>query len=315
MENSKTSRLLKLILYLTTSYPKTKDECTDFLGIKDATFYNYCNQLKEIGFDLNQKNGSYFINPNHNNVLQNLLFFSDEEAFVLSEAINNLNTKLPAIASLKHRLLNFLNHDKTVDTYLQKHKNELVQQLVTAIRSKKQVLLLNYSSGNSQTIKNRWVEPFEFKDDFNLLWAFDLEAKKNRQFKTCRIQDVTSMNLSWEFEKEHHALPVDVFRNTGLLNKSVKFIMRLRARNLLIEEYPLTKKHLKNLPDNLFLFETKVAKYEGPARFILGVFDDILMVEDDDFKKFLKKKINKIKNIFSDSTNSGVEGGRFEDKL
>lgn len=187
MENSKTSRLLKLILYLTTSYPKTKDECTDFLGIKNATFYNYCNQLKEIGFDLNQKNGSYFINPNHNNVLQNLLFFSDEEAFVLSEAINNLNTKLPAIASLKHRLLNFLNHDKTVDTYLQKHKNELVQQLVTAIRSKKQVLLVNYSSGNSQTIKNRWVEPFEFKDDFNLLWAFDLEAKKNRQFKTCRI--------------------------------------------------------------------------------------------------------------------------------
>jgi len=58
---TKTHRILRLILYLSNSYPKTKDECAEFLQIKDSAFYNYRNVLLETGFNLKQKDGRYWI--------------------------------------------------------------------------------------------------------------------------------------------------------------------------------------------------------------------------------------------------------------
>ena len=89
------------------------------------------------------------------------------------------------------KLVSFLNQDKAIESYIHKEKSAIVQFLRKAMQTKKQILLLNYSSGNSQTVRNRMVEPFEFKDDFNLVWAFDTGLKMNRQFKICRIEDIS----------------------------------------------------------------------------------------------------------------------------
>lgn len=94
------------------------------------------------------------------------------------------------------------------------------------------------------------VEPFEFRDDFNLVWAFDSLLKQNRQFKVCRIEDVKETLIPWENERFHHSKPVDVFRNTGDLNKQIELRMNLKARNLLIEEYPLSERYLERLGTN-----------------------------------------------------------------
>ncbi len=58
---TRTHRFLRLISFLSGSYPKTKDECTSFLGIKDSAFYNYRNVLLDSGFDVRQKDGKYWI--------------------------------------------------------------------------------------------------------------------------------------------------------------------------------------------------------------------------------------------------------------
>jgi predicted DNA-binding transcriptional regulator YafY len=173
-----------------------------------------------------------------------------------------------------------------------------VQSLRKAIVAKKQILLLNYSSGNSQTVRNRMVEPFEFKDDFNLVWAYDTGLKKNRQFKICRIEDISETPFSWEYERMHRSLPIDIFRNTGELSKQVEFRLNLRAKNLLTEEYPLSAKCITQKSANQFVFKTLVAKYEGPGRFVLGIAEDIQLIGDEGFQDFLKLKIKKCGNIF-----------------
>ncbi len=297
--NTKTHRILRLILFLSNSYQKTKDECCTFLGIKDSAFYNYCNVLKETGFDLCQKDGKYWIDykDKDHQVLRNVLHFSEEETYLLSQTINLLEGKQGCTARLNQKLTSFLNQDKAIEAYIHKEKSVIVQSLRKAWQEKKQILLINYASGNSQTVKNRMVEPFEFKDDFNLIWAFDTTLKQNRQFKICRIEDIRETLLPWEYERSHRSKPVDIFRNTGDLDKQVEFGLSLRAKNLLVEEYPLSERFLTKINNKLFEFKAPVAKYEGPGRFVMGLAEDIHPEGDEGFLKFIKLKINKCKHF------------------
>lgn len=295
--DTKTHRILRFILFLSNSYPKSKDECIAFLGVGDTAFYSYCNTLKETGFDLHQKDGKYWLEYTDQDfqVLRNVFHFSEEEAYLLSRTIDAIEVKQADALRLKQKLTAFLNQDKVIESYIRKEKSDIVCSLRKAQQQRKQILLVNYASGNSQTVKNRMVEPFEFKDDFNLVWAFDTMLKQNRQFKVCRIEDVQETLIPWRNEQSHHSKPVDVFRNTGDLNKQIELRMNLKARNLLIEEYPLSERHLDRTGNNQYRLTIQVAKYEGPGRFVMGLIDDIQVVGDDGFLEYLKTKIKKIR--------------------
>ena len=311
---TKTHRILRLILFLSGSYPKTKEECLSFLEIKSAAFYTYCNLLKDVGFGLQQKDGKYRIDyqKKDHHILSDLLHFTEEEAWLLSSCIDTLEEKPGCAVKLKQKLVSFLNHDKAIDAYLHKEKSVIVQALRIAQQSKKQILLINYASGNSQTVRNRMVEPFEFKDDFNLVWAYDTLLRQNRQFKICRIEDVSETSFPWEHECSHRSLPVDIFRNTGELDKQIEFQLNLRAKNLLTEEYPLSAKYINTISPNQFLFKALVAKYEGPGRFVLGIAEDIQLIGDEGFRQFLQIKMDNYQHFFSRSGNAGVGSTNFE---
>ncbi len=300
VRENKSFRLLRLLLFLLGSYPKTKKECMNFLKIQSSAFHNYLIELRSIGFNLLQKDGKYWVEPENKagQLLSNLLHFTEEEAYVLAKSIDSVEGHSLSAQKLKQKLVAFLNLELAVEAYLKEEKSIVVSAINSAVKNKKQIVFMNYASGNSQTVRNRRVEPFEFKDDFNLVWAFDTELQLNRQFKICRMEDVVETPFSWKHERLHHSQPVDVFRNTGKLNKQVEFNLNLRACNLLIEEYPLAEKHIIESSENQFHFKVPVAKYEGPARFVLGIADDVTLTGDDGFLGFVKEKIKKSKILF-----------------
>ena len=86
-------------------------------------------------------------------------------------------------------------------------------------------------------------------------------------------------------------MPVDIFRNTGELTKEIIIEMNLRARNLLIEEYPLSEKNLEEKECKWFLLKVNVAKYEGPGRFCMGLPEDTEVMGDEGFREYLRKKL------------------------
>lgn len=290
---TKTHRILRLILFLSNAYPKSKEECKEYLGIRDSAFYNYRNTLLDTGFDVQQKEGRYWIQypeQDDHQILKNVLHFSEEESYLLSKAIDLLEERPVSSKRLKQKLTSFLNQDKVVERYIEKEKSALVSLLHRARRDKKQVLLLKYKSGNSLTVKNRLVEPFEFNDGFNLFWAFDTGLNQNRQFKLCRLEDIEETSLDWEHERSHRTKPVDIFRNTGDLDKVIEIDMNLKARNLITEEYPLSERYISGIGPNSYTLKVKVSKYEGPGRFVMGLWEDVKIVGDSGFKEFLKKK-------------------------
>jgi len=310
-DDTKAQRVLRLILFLSNGYPRTKEECNEFLDIRDTAFYSYCNLVKETGFDLRQKNGRYWIDCSvpDSRVLWNILHFSEEELFLLSRSIDVLECGSAISAGLRSKLVSFLNHDKAIENYIIKKKSDKILTLQKAINSRKQVLLLNYSSGNSGTVRNRLAEPFEFKDDFNLVWAFDVDLKQNRQFMVSRAEDVAETPFYWEFEHLHRSKPVDIFRNTGDLDKEIDIVLNVRARNLLIEEYPLSSRYIERKSENRFRLKVMVTKYEGPGRFVLGLSDDIEVVGGEGFKYYItKKKRKKIRLRETRSESDEIQG-------
>jgi hypothetical protein len=125
-----------------------------------------------------------------------------------------------------------------------------------------------------------------------MVWAFDVALKQNRQFKICRIGDIVESPIDWQHSRQHRSLPVDIFRNTGELDKQVEFRLNLRAKNLLVEEYPLSEKYLVATEKNHFVLHAPVAKYEGPGRFVLGIAEDIQLIGDIGFREYLRKKVS-----------------------
>ncbi len=59
-----------------------------------------------------------------------------------------------------------------------------------------------------------------------------------------------------------------------------------------IEIYILrTGKYPKTENDNHFIFGTEVCSYEGVGRFVMGLPDELEILETEDFKNHLKEKL------------------------
>ena len=81
--------------------------------------------------------------------------------------------------------------------------------------------------------------------------------------------------------------------------KHVKLKLGLRSANLLIEEFPLATKHLQKLPNNEWLLDIDVCSYDGVGRFVMGLLDDIEIIDSQEFEQHIAEILNKMKNKFS----------------
>ena len=72
----------------------------------------------------------------------------------------------------------------------------------------------------------------------------------------------------------------------------IRLKLGLRASSLLLEEFPLAEKEMSKISDNEYILEINVCSYEGVGRFVLGLLDDIEVIESEEFREFLKKRIS-----------------------
>ena len=73
----------------------------------------------------------------------------------------------------------------------------------------------------------------------------------------------------------------------------IRLKLGILAHNLLIEEYPLAEQHITPLPNGGWLFEANVASYVGIARFVVGLLDDIEIVDTPELEQYLSNYITR----------------------
>ncbi len=295
MDQPKVERMLRLMMMLTANSRYSIDELADKLDTSPRTIYRYIDTFKEAGFVVSKKGDCFRLDKKSRYFkdISQLVHFTEEEAYILNSAIESIDPTNVIKQNLKAKLASVYDFKMLAECVVKGDNAKNVNSLVEAIEEKKQVILHNYTSAHSGSVSDRLVEPLSFTTNYIQIWAYEVSSGKNKLFKVSRIGSVEILGNGWEYEKEHKEGLMDIFRMNSFEKIPVKLKLGLRAASLLVEEYPLGEKFLSPVPDNAnhFILDTWVCGYEGIGRFVLGLLDDVEILEGDGLKEFLKERI------------------------
>lgn len=288
MDQPKIERMLRLMQLLSGNKIYTLDELSDTLDLSRRSLFRYFDTFKNAGFVVQCiGEGRYrmtTLNKEYTDLSQ-LVYFSEEEAIVVSHLIENLDGTNALKAGLKQKLAAVYDSTSISDYIENKGKSEVVETLANAVKSKHQVALKDYSSAHSGKSKDYIVEPYKFTKGYVDIIAYDIEAELNKVFKISRINSVKMLE-PWKFEDRHEEQPIDSFRMSGSPVEHVKLKLTLRAKNLLTEEFPITSIEVTQVKRSWF-WEGDVNALEGIGRFVLGLPHEVSVEEGPKLKAWL----------------------------
>lgn len=295
MDQPKIERMLRLMKMMSGNINYTVEELGEKLGISYRSIYRYIDTFKASGFVVEklQKN-VYKLGkmPRSYVDMKNLIYFSEEEAYIVDSLINSLDETNTLKTDLKKKLSAVYNFTTMISYVQKKDIAERVEALGKAIRGKKKVVLKAYESANSKEVSDRHVEPFAFTTNCIDIWGFDTEKQENRIFKISRIGDVEILEDEWDNEEKHERSKTDCFRMSGYEQTPVRLELGIQAKNLLLEEYPLAEKDLKR-EGKKWTLETMVSDMAGVGRFVIGLAHDIKVVDSPALTEYIKEFVSK----------------------
>lgn len=300
MEHTGLERIVRLIGLLIGNR-RTTSQLAELLDCDLRTIQRYVTLLKHTGFIVEYyTRGVPFLNARRGRLkdISALAHFSDEEACILHRAIDSIDGTNLLKQNLKKKLYSIYNFPEMADIIVKPHMGETVKRLLDAITQERCVVFRNYRSANSNTVSDRLVEPYQFTTNYQQVWCYEESRQSCKLFAVSRIGEVEPLHQRWKHKKLHQQVNVDVFRNSG--SKPVGMValqLNIRAASLLCEEYPLAENYMNDNGNGYSIFEMQVYRYEGPARFVLGLFDNITVLGDIMFIQFLRDKIVEIQDF------------------
>lgn len=294
MEQPRVERTLRLMRYMSGNAYLTVEQLAKRLETSTRSIYRYIDTFKMCGFAVEKIADSMYrlvSMPTGYKDLKNLVYFSEEEARVLTNLIESLDETNTLKSNLYQKLCAVCD-TKSLQEYSGTGKNAAnVQALGNAKADHKKVVLREYASSSSSTVRDRIVEPFEFTNNHIDVWCYDCEKKDVRLFKIARIGWVDILPEEWSNEDKHIKGYLDAFRMQGKTQTHVRLEMTLRAKNLLCEEFPLAIPDVKE-EDGRFIFDSMVSRMEGVGRFVIGLAKDIKIIDSPELSEYVHNYIS-----------------------
>ena len=286
--------MLRLMKMLTANVEYSVDDLAARLDMSRRTIYRYIDTFREAGFVV-KKSGNCIrldkASPHFKDISQ-LVHFTEEEAVILRRAIESIDDTNLLKQNLKHKLYSVYDSRTLADTVVKGRNAGNVHAIIDAIENRRQVVLRDYQS--SKTRRDRRVEPFSFTTNYVNIWCFDIESQQCKIFKTARIGSVEATDTEWQYEDAHKEGFIDIFRMIGEHRTRVRLKLGRLAHNLLIEEYPLSEKFITPHPDGQhWTLDTEVADMQGVGRFVIGLLDDICIIDSPQLAAYIAEYLQK----------------------
>lgn len=286
---------------MTSSNRYTVEELAERLDTSYRSIYRYIDTFKEVGFVVHKEEGGVYRLGKESRYFKDisqLIHFTDEEAHIVNQLIGGLDDTNMLKQNLRRKLSSVYNCTSLANSIVKGKNAENVNRIVEAIEERRQVVLHDYSSSHTGSKRDRTVEPISFTTNYVQIWCYDLADGKTKLFNTARIGEVEVLDSTIEHEAEHRCGYIDIFRNMGFDEKRVRLRLGVMSHNLLLEEYPLSERDLTQEDETHWLLDTKVCNYAGIGRFVMGLADDIEVVDSPDFVAFLRKKAEVLHSKF-----------------
>lgn len=293
MRNDRLSRELDLLLMLASTDDYTVDEICRETGFSRRTFYYDLECLRENGFDIFKRNNCYHIDQRSPflNRLLHLLQFNEEEAVTLRKLIELARVNNPIVHGIRHKLDRFYDFSILSDMALRQKAAAIVSTLYDAIKEKHVVKICGYSSPHSQSVSDRYVEPYKLMNNNNDVRCYEIATASCKTFRVSRMEHVEKLDLLWSAEDQHRQIYTDLFMFSGEERYPVKLRLGRLAYNVFMEEHPDVAPHMQPDGDNHWRLQLEVCDYRGIGRFILGLFQDIEILGDSRFQQYIRDTI------------------------
>ena len=290
MDHGRIVRLLKLMELLTSNVDYTIQELMERLETSRRSIFRYLDSFKSAGFTMKKKGNNIhklLTHSCHKIELSQLIHLSEEEAYLLHNLLGALTTDCQVAINLEKKLTALFDATSVTEIIGNKVIGENIMRLRQAIDEKKQVTLVRYESGNTMSITDRLVEPIRFSTNYADVYAYEVSTGITKVFKISRINQVEVSLTDWQYEEKHEKIETDCFRMAGKEDIPVTLKMTLKAKNLLIEEYPLSSKYIF-FDGEHWWFKGNVKDLAGVGRFVIGLADQINIIDSPALVYYLK---------------------------
>ena len=288
-------RLLRLILMLAGNTSYNASELAERLDMGSRNIYYYLEHLRQSEMiDLVRCDGNYRIDRQSPffDALRERIHLTPDEAVALLRLMRTSgadmnNTLLRRIAA---KLARQTDTQVLADTPVEQHTAHCQATLYHAIEQHLCVVIKGYRSVNSNTTRNRRVEPFAFLPGNEEVRCYEAESGACRTFRISRMEDVQLMDVYWEYEERHSTLFTDMFHFSSNELHHVVMTLGRNAHQMLLEECPTAQSFMQQQSDSQWLLDAQLCSYKAIARFTLGLMDDIQPLGDDDFLRYLRQR-------------------------
>lgn len=291
MDQPKIERVLRLMKMMTSGNRYTVEELAERLDTSYRSIYRYIDTFKEVGFVVHKEEGGVYRLGKESSYFKDisqLIHFTDEEAHIVNQLIGALDDTNLLKQNLRRKLSSIYNCTSLANSIVKGKNAENVNRLIEAIDEHRQVVLHGYASSHTASRRDRLVEPVAFTTNYVQIWCYDTSDGKTKLFNTARIGSVELLEQEWQHQAEHRCGEIDAFRNMGFEQMRVQLRLGVMSHNLLIEEYPLAERDLTQIDERHWLLDTLVCNYAGIGRFVMGLAEDIEVVDSPEFIDYLR---------------------------
>jgi predicted DNA-binding transcriptional regulator YafY len=281
-------RIFQLINFLKARPAKTIASIESFLKTSGRTVYRYIDLLESLGFSVSKDaNGRLFIDGHER---EDDLPFTPQEAQYLSRLVRSAGKQSKLAHSVLQKLKQTNELDASAEHLFKAHLAKMIEQISLAIVEKKQLMIKGYHSANSESIRDRLVEPMKFTTDYESVSAFEVKTRQNKYFNIERMSGVVVLEKKMRYEDEHEFHAPDCFGFQGKsINKEIEIEMSMRAYLVLKDDFPMAAALCRAVPGKkTYRLIAKVQSFKAPGRFVLGFHDEIDVLGSAPFAKYVK---------------------------
>lgn len=296
VEQQKILRVFKLINLLRGNIGKPVHKLAESLQTDPRTIYRYFKLLEALGFEIEKKHSKFRIVDRVENPTEYAYgTFSEEEILFMNELVNKSSHKNLLKDSILQKINIRSDFRQSVNQLFNANLGIFVDFISKAIKEQNQVILSDYYSLSSDSVSDRLVEPVAFNNNFDSIYALEVESREMKMFKIERIGEVLLTSKPFKYQALHQALEQGLFGFTGKNQFAVHLKLSKKAYQLMMEEYPDAKPFTYTKNRNQYFFEGKIPQLPGLARFILGLPGEIKVLEGEELKAYLSEHLEKAK--------------------
>lgn len=299
MRHDKLERELQLLLLLIENYRYTVPEICEKIGISRRNLYYYLEFFRDAGFIVENHRPYYLIRKDSPwfKKIDAAVHFTEDEAILMRRLLEKVDDGSQQIAHLLRKLDKLYDLDIINPVEIRERQAANASVIYEAIKQKRAVVLKNYASPHSDTVSDRRVEPFLFMNGNQDVRCYEYASKMNKTFKLSRIQEVEMLDLSWSNESKHINIHTDIFMFSAEEEQIVKLRMGRLSTYILREEYPKSERYIEQEDESHWLCELPVCSFLGIGRFVIGLMEDIEVLENEAFRQYLKERVKRMSEV------------------